>query len=451
MFQTIAVVVFLAVWVWAYAGRGLGAWFSFDDLMNLYAASEKPLGLLLRQNVLFASGVPRVFADLVNRVLWEVFGFQPAAFRAVCFALLLGNLALASVLMRRLAGCGVVAMLGALLFSYHSYLSDLYMSSGTIYELLCFLFYFSALLWYLTMRAAGRVPGWGQTLLLGLLAVLAMNSKEMAVSLPVMLAATEWLYGDRRHWRTTLVCGAVCALIMLRILASPAVAGNVAYRPELTLAVYLDRCMIYQRLLLYRNDVWTMTHTCVLCAAMAVIPFLVRRKEVWWAFALIVGGMLPMMFVPQRSMYALYIPFLGFCLFAAALAGRAVRVAWPVGWVGPALAVATVALWLMPLHEYMDGWTYRWYDTMEQELIQPGKAVQRGLPRLAPESKVLFLEDPFQAPPEDTTTLFYLVRMISDDHTIGVDRAKGMTDAPIDWGQYSAVFRLTQTELVRVK
>ena len=455
MFKTIVAAVLLLVWLFAFAGDGLGAWFTYDDLMNLYAASHRPLGSLLLDNLCFWRGVARPFADLVNHAAWAGFGFHPAPYRWVCFALLVGNLGLATALMRRLSQSAAVALLGALLFAYQANLSDLYFNSGTIYDLLCFLFFFAATLWYLTLRMESKVPTWAQTAAFAAVALLAMNSKEMAIALPVVLAATEWLYGDRRSWRVVVTCGVVCAFVAWRIMSHANLQANPAYAPVVSWDVYWSRWAHYQRMLLYQSVRWAPRHAPWFLAACVAVAAGLRRKEGYWACVLLFIAPLPILFVPERGLYAFYIPFLGWSLLLASLLGALVRLAWPersplAAW-GPALAAVALALWLVPQHEFMRGWSYRWYYRGEYELKEPGEAMRRGLPALAPGSRVFFVDDPF--PPDDTTTLYYFVTMLRDDHSLIVERAKGQPGpVPEDqWGRYAAVFRLTRSELTRLR
>lgn len=445
--------VLLLAWFLAFAAMGVTAWFNYDDLMNLYAAADKPLSTLVANNFKIWSGVERPFAGLVNHLLWTAFGFHPLPFRIFCLLLLFADVALGAALMWRLSGSGAVALLGVVLFTYHANLTDLYLSSGTIYDLLCFSFYACAALWYLMLRQRGHAPTWLQTAGLCLLFILSMSSKEMAISLPVMLAVTEWLYGDRHHWRTTLACGALCAFMLFRIMSASALQTNPAYRPVYTAAVFWERTLHYTRLLLYKNDSFTLTQVRLFLAACAAVPLLLRRREAWWAIALAFVAPLPMLFVPARSFYVLFIPYLGFCLLAGTLLHRLVRVAWPQGDWGPALAALTLALWLAPYHRYMIKWSYSWYDTIVVELKRPGKALLKGLPPLPRGSAVLFLEDPYPPPPDDSTTLLYFVRMMTDDHTIEVERVKGNPNPPTEdqWGRYAAVLRLTKDRLIRVR
>ena len=432
--------------------RGLNAWFTYDDLMNLYAASHKPLGTLLADNIFVWRGVARPFADLVNHLAWSAFGFHPAPYRILCFALIIANLGLAAALMRRLSQSGAVALLGALLFAYQANFSDIYYSSGTIYDLLCFLFFFGALLWYATLRTAGRVPGWAQTAGFAALAWLAMNSKEMAIALPCMLAVSEWFYGDRRSWRVPIASGAICLFMAWRIVAHSALQANQAYQSEYTWSVYWARWAHYQRMMLYLPAEWGPVQARWFVGACIAIAALLRRREAWWALALFLIVPAPILFVPERGLYACYIPYLGICLLTAVALSALLRKAWPEhsAW-GPALTCVALALWLAPRHEWIRPWSNVWVQTIERELRQPGEAMRRGLPPLAPGSRVYFVDDPY--PPEDTTTLFYFVTMIRNDHSLRVDRAKGPAGVvpEAEWGRYAAVFRLTQNELQRLR
>ena len=65
------------------AGDGLSAYFTPDDMMNLYGAWFRPV---LEQG--------RPLGALVYRAIFAVFGLDPLPYRMVCFLLLAGNLVL---------------------------------------------------------------------------------------------------------------------------------------------------------------------------------------------------------------------------------------------------------------------------------------------------------------------------------------------------------------------
>src|SRR5258706_13627199 len=91
-----------------------------------------------------------------------------------------------------------VAMMAGLILSFHSELQPFLYNTGFCYDLWCFLFYFLALLVYLTRRSHHPDLRKRDLILVLLLLVLALNSKETAVSLPVILLAIE--LSRKRPW-----------------------------------------------------------------------------------------------------------------------------------------------------------------------------------------------------------------------------------------------------------
>ncbi len=144
--QAIAAILLLAVWFLYFAGAGLWAPFSGDDLMNLHGYLARPFGTLLLDNLRYWSTAYRPLGGLFYATIYRFFGFDPLPFRVACFALLILNLFLLYRVCRRLAGCSEIALLATFLASYHAWFVDLYYSSGTVYDLLCFFFYFTAAL-----------------------------------------------------------------------------------------------------------------------------------------------------------------------------------------------------------------------------------------------------------------------------------------------------------------
>ena len=441
MFKTLSASLAVTAFFLFFAGPGLNAWFTDDQLMNLYLASDKSVAELARQT-------DRPVATLAMRGLWELFKFNPLPYRVVCFALLLLNLALATALAWRLSQSGITALLFAILFAYHACLSDLYFSTATLYDILCFAFTFAALLWYVTIRSQSRAPRWHELAGLALLSALAIGSKEMAATLPLLLVLIEWLYGDRRHWRAPILSGAICAAFLGRFLVHSHIQGNTAYQTGYTPEIFWANWQHYQSMLFYRIQSWSPLATKLTLAACLLLPALIRRRESWFASTVALLTPLPIIFILPRSLYAFYIPYFGFCLLAASLLSTlAIR-----KWVPAALAAA-LTLFLIPQHLAMRDWANGWYYAQETILRGPGKAIQRSLPPLKPGSRILFVEDPLPPPPEMAFQLFFYVTLIANDHTIGVDRVRFMRTPPTEaeWSRYAAVFRLTQNEMVRLR
>src|SRR6185436_6356459 len=100
----------------------------------------------------------------------------------------------------RLSRSREAGAIACLLGAYHAHLNDLYYNSGTIYDLLCFTFFYLTLIYYFRIRDTGSYPGLGQLVTLLALYMAALDSKEMAVTLPVMVAVYELLF----HWPAPL-------------------------------------------------------------------------------------------------------------------------------------------------------------------------------------------------------------------------------------------------------
>jgi hypothetical protein len=439
--KVIAASIVVAAFFLFFAEPGLRTWFTDDQLMNLYLASAKPLGELALQP-------DRPVSSLAMRGLWALFGFDPLPYRIVCFALLLLNLALATGLAWKISGSGVTALLFAIPFAFHASLTDLYLSTATLYDILCFTFTFAALLWYAAIRAASRAPRWHELAGIGLLCVLAVGSKEMAITLPLLLALVEWLLGDRRRWLVPLLSAAVCAAFLGHFLIHSYMQSNTDYRPVITPKVFWANWQHYLSRLFYQIPLISPLTAKLTLAGCLVLPAVLRRREAWFASAVALLTPLPIIFILPRNLYAFYIPYFGFCLLAAsALSILAIR-----KWVPGALTVA-LAVWLIPQHLAMRGWANGWYYEQEKILRQPGETLRRSLPPLPPNSSVLFVDDPFPAPPEMEHQLFYYVCLIANNPAITVRRAKNMSEptSEANWTDYTAVFRLTRDELVRLR
>jgi hypothetical protein len=224
--------------------------------------------------------------------------------------------------------------------------------------------------------------------------------------------------------------------------------SNTGYRPVITPQVFWANWQHYLSRLFYQIPLISPLTAKLTLAGCLVAPAILRRREAWFASAVALITPLPVIFILPRNLYAFYIAYFGFCLLAAsALSTLALR-----KWVPGALAVA-LALFLVPQHFAMRGWANGWYYKQEKILRQPGKTLRRSLPPLPANARVLFVDDPFPAPPGMEHQLLYCVSLISNSHTLTVHRAKHMPEPPAEgrWSDYTAVFRFTRDELVRLR
>ena len=108
-------------------------------------------------------------------------------------SILVASIPLVYYLSRRLASSRSIAFLAVLALCYHPRLAGLVFVGAFIYDVLCGFFYFAALAYYVNIRERGASLRPLQ--LLGFLAlyVMALNCKEMAVTLPVIVLIYEFL------------------------------------------------------------------------------------------------------------------------------------------------------------------------------------------------------------------------------------------------------------------
>ena len=173
---------------------GLRAQFAADDMMNMSLYWRLTPVRMLLDPLMPWRGAFRPMGSFFYLPLLQFFGLNPLPYHAVMIAILLGNLYLVYRFARRV-GCGELqAGLATLIVAYHAGLSMLYYSTAFIYDVLCFSFYMSAFLYYARIRSQRRLLRGGETALVMFLYLCALNSKEMALTLPLVLLAYELLY-----------------------------------------------------------------------------------------------------------------------------------------------------------------------------------------------------------------------------------------------------------------
>ena len=369
-----------------------------------------------------------------------------------------------------------VGVLACLIGAYHAHLADLYYSTGTAYDLLCYLFTFLALVIYMRIRESGRYPTWRQNGVLLILYLCALGSKEMAVALPLYVTIYEWLYqGEIRHpWlhlRKWLVHGAqflwistaiTVLYVVLKLTGPHSMTANPAYTPHISMHVFMAGWRHYLNDLFYGAITFNSVKTVMLWAMLIGLAMLARRRELIFAWCIIVMGALPFIFIAPRGFFVVYLTLPGWYLYAGTslvmmrdwLLQSLPR--WAKGFeVRPEqlLLFVAVAALLAPLHRREkligNGWPIvaeahvrgQVRPVIEQLALQ-----NRSLPRGA---RVLFLSDPY---PTDEWILTFMFRLYYRDKEIRVDRAKvwpELAKAEVR-AQYDRVFVLNDEGLREV-
>src|ERR1039458_5754133 len=465
-----ALLVFIAFgWLLLFAHDGLRAQFSGDDLTNLHGDLSRSPASLMVDNLHYWSTSYRPLGGLFYITLYRWFGFNPLPFRVACFGLLALNLGLLWRFTRRLSGSREVAFLALLLAVYHAWFIDLYYSTGTVYDLLCYFFYLGAFNLYLGVRGQGLALASRHLGVLIALYVCALNAKEMAVSLPVMLAAYEVIYhwralgetGRRWPWREArgvLVTGLLTLPYVIgKLTASGNLAENPAYQLTISPGRYLHTFHLYLNPLLYQEHIFRDANTIQLLLAMLGIALWRRSRPLLFAWCFLLVSLLPVAFMAHYAAFFLYLPMAGWSLYAAVLLVLARRLLVsllvhlgrvPAGRVQMVSVVAlplVLALFLAPHHRHESAKTLPAFENFQppsrrvaQELI----ALRPSLPRGA---RVLFMDNPFVG---HEYFLTLLTRLLYRDMSISVEEMPLGQGPPAGHGHYDVVFSFQQGHLV---
>ncbi len=243
------------------------------------------------------------------------FGLDFPKYIAVIHGLHLLNCLLVWILGRRLGLGWWAAGAGALLFSFHMAVFDVYWKPMYVFDLLCATFCLIALLLY--MR------GWWLWSLGAFW--LAYKSKELAIMLPLVLLVWEAWFGERR-WKRLIPFFAVSLLFGVQaMLFNPNVDNDYTLR--------FTPAALWKSLRYYASQLLLLPYAGFGLALLA----LVKDRKLRFGLAAMSLFFVPLLFLPGR-LYAAYcyVPLVGLALGAGALAGR----------YHPAFTAAFFVLWL---------------------------------------------------------------------------------------------------------
>ena len=321
---------FFVAWFFWFAGDSLQTDLTQDDLMNGWRGWFSSWQDQIRDTFFIWRVSPnyRPFGTLAYKVFFTFSGLDLRLMRVFLAGLILFNVYLVYALARRLSGSREAGVLAALLHANHSGLSHLYYNTGTCFDILCFTFYFGALLCYVRIRQAGRYPRLLEGGSLCLLLILGLSSKEMAVTLPALMALYEIIFHRpplaRRElagWlpRAAVIPAIGAAIVLLyvfgRVLAPEGISGQGGYRLTISFAQYLETTSGYLGQLFNARQ-WFSPYQ-VFAFLLAVLALMWRSKAGVYGWLVFVAGILPMAFIPLRGVTAIYIPYAGLAICGA--------------------------------------------------------------------------------------------------------------------------------------
>ena len=465
----------------------VATYFAADDMMNLGNYFRLGSWGALKSQLLLWQGLYRPMGAAFYLPLFHWFGLNPVPFQITVLWILAANIFLAFRLVVALGSSRLVAGIAALIVAYHAGLPNLHYNVDMIYDVLCFSFFMSGLLLYVSIRARRRFPLWYETAAFLLLYLCALNSKEMALTMPFVLLAYEGAYHKPvvgqtfpsgkplvfqfsdalRRWLAWLR-GPRCLVLLTTILALASLYGKkfgihpILDRPAYQPVFSLQRYMAFEKASLFdlsghlfspgwRGVVlfWTL------------VTYLAWRRprpllRFTWAYMLLTP--LPIAFLSDRTQGCLYLPLVGWAIFAAEVFSDAAGASAdflsrePVlGRLGRSrilalLTAAAVLLWVNHMRR------------LKATVVKPAAAVQGILtarvidqlrdlhPHLPPQSQVVFLNDPFS-----DWDMTFIGMLWFADRTIHVYNQRREHLSPTELARMDAVFDFRNGRLVQLK
>lgn len=293
--------LFVAYTAWRVRG-GLLEGFTHDDLMNLYKGVFAPWPRLLLDCLCIwrPSDAVRPLAEVTYKLLWSAFHFHPLPYRLLCLTLVALNTGLCYLAARRLSLPVPFAIVAAAAVSFHGAFWGIYSNTGMIFDIqiiTTFLLVVLTVTWSPT-RPALRIL---RTALVLLLTLAAVNTKEVAVSIPVAIGVIVLLRRSlRSDWVLLLGSTVLTAVFVFgRVLGHGGLESVPAYQLHLTLDQFRAN---------FAHFLAELTYNAIPSAPVALlaIPALAFAALRWWRellfWLLVPISFLPVAFIPQRGL-----------------------------------------------------------------------------------------------------------------------------------------------------
>jgi hypothetical protein len=465
--DTVCVGLLLAYFL-HFVAPALGAGFGEDEMMNLYLYWLAGAFKSIQANFCFWSAFPRPAGALYYLPLYHFFSLNPLPYRIVQVSILAATIPIFFYLALLLSGSRAVAFLVALAMCYHGQMASLVLTGSFIYDVLCGFFYFTALTYYVYIREKGLALRPGQLAIFLALYVCALNSKEMAVSLPVIVFIYEalkaprlrdWNEFARRNWR--LAIPAFVAVLVTGIYVYGklnSLANLEAYRP-----VYS-----WHRFTLtnahFINDLFYDSASRIGRAILIAWPVLFlyafwRRDRLLQLMAFwVVITPLPLAFIPSRGAAMYYVVLFGWATIFARLVSD--LIAWaarvPAFSAPRAATLATFAMAAVALaFAVFTQWENQRFDRTRGLLSSEDKSLRviqafRSL-ALHPEPGSTILLTPEKRFYQNSYYPLFVASLVWNDHSlqIYVEGQQRLTEREIAEISYVISFTEFQAKLVR--
>jgi hypothetical protein len=423
------------------------SYFNPDACMNIYRSWSFPASWLVKANLLFFlnSDFYRPMGSVWYLGIFGLAGFNPVPFIVLNLLVLAANIWLTYSVCRRLTGSREAGALAALLIAYHGGFAPLYFDLGYTYDVLCYFFYFSALLFYIRIRSQGRALNWRQSIACSVLYICALNAKEMAVTLPAVLFIYEWLYQRtslRNLWRwlvadgrAVLVIGVMTVMFTIGRSVGSGLLTIPAYQPVFSWTSFMATSRSFFQQLFFRTAPVSSVVVVLIWLILFAIAWTTKSRALKFAWLFLMLTVIPVAFIQPRGAAQYYIPYFGWVLYAAAaLVEGAKRLLARLPRAARFSSLRATVLFLgvgtaMSFLNARIGWVNVTTVSQEGELSRSVvEQIHHLHPALRPGSKILIRDDPFDQPHQ----MLFLIRLSYGDNSLVVGSAKFMQPAPSD-------------------
>ena len=305
--------------------------FRGDEMMNMAIYWNSGMLKSLWANLAFWTTFYRPGGALYYLPLYHFFALDPLPYRVVQIGILAASIPLTYYLSRCLTSSRSIAFLTVLALCYHPLLGNLVFVGAFIYDVLCGFFYFAALAYYIHIREKGRCLS--PIELLGFLAlyVCALNSKEMAVTLPVIVLVYELLNCLRwADWKAflrwscsfaapSLIAGLLTAIYIYgKTHSSGSLTQYEPYRPKVSWHHFIASNTKFVSDLFYFQHTITPITLLVLWGLVFIYAFVRRDRTLQLMAFWVIIVPLPIAFlIPLRAGAALYLLLFGWATIFA--------------------------------------------------------------------------------------------------------------------------------------
>ncbi len=290
------------------ANRGAyRSFFSDDDFDNLSQGRDAPLLYYGKMVLSPKFGGDTNFRPVAALYYWampRVFQLHFGPYIGAIHVLHLLNVLLMWLVARSLRVSRMGACAAALLFSFHMGVFSVYWAPMYVFDLLCGTFVLFALLAYLHQKIfLSVICFW-----------LALKSKEVAILLPVALAAYEFWLGGKR-WKRLIPFFTITAVIGLEALVFNAHRDN-DYSLRFTPHALWTTVQFYAP----RITLLPLTLALIAIAAVIALPFVTKNRVVLMGIMTFLAMLSPSLLLPGRLFGAyLYVSLIGLAIAISAV------------------------------------------------------------------------------------------------------------------------------------